>query len=111
MCVLHALIRPSCVSACVVACIYFSAFLYYGSILHSHLHIIMMCFFTIIQGEDLLAACSAGNIAAIIMLLQKGADIHYIGKVKNSVVRKTHGINNNMFLSTGWLDCSSSRNS
>ena len=78
----------------------------------SLLFCIMVAFiFTIVQGEDLLAACSAGNIAAINMLLQKGADIHYVGKVKNSVLKKTHGIDNNMFLSTGWLDCSSSRSS
>ena len=33
------------------------------------------------QGEELLSACSAGSTTDVSTLLEKGADVHFIGKV------------------------------
>lgn len=33
------------------------------------------------QGQNLLAACGAGNTTAVIILLQRGTDVHFIGNV------------------------------
>ena len=34
-----------------------------------------------LQGEELLSACSAGSTADVSALLEKGTDVHLIGKV------------------------------
>ena len=43
-----------------------------------HVHV-CTCLF---QGEELLSACSAGSTTDVSALLEKGADVHFIGKVK-----------------------------
>ena len=36
----------------------------------------------LVQGEELLSACCAGSTADVSALLEKGANVHFIGKVK-----------------------------
>lgn len=36
----------------------------------------------LLQGEELLTACSVENVADVNALLGKGADVHFFGKVE-----------------------------
>ena len=51
---------------------------YWKGVLHTCAHV-CTCLF---QGEELLSACSAGSMTDVSALLEKGADVHFSGKVK-----------------------------
>ena len=49
---------------------------------NNSMYILLFCLF---QGEELLIACSAGKKSDVSALLQKGADVHFLGKVNMSL--------------------------
>ena len=78
--------------------------------MHTCVHV-CTCLF---QGEELLSACSAGSTADVSTLLDKGANVHFIGKVKRvnavyTLYRDTviTGDSKVVFLSAEWFYCSS----
>ena len=60
----------------------FSLSYYWKGVLHTCVHV-CTCLF---QGEELLSACSAGSTADVRALLEKGTDVHFIGKVKRVIL-------------------------
>ena len=105
---LHAFTNLPRDSRCNVTCKL--AFTFTGRAYCIHVHVCTCVF----QGEELLSACSAGSTTDVSALLDKVADVHFIGKVKRVNTLYTlyrdiviTGDSKVVFLSTEWFYCSS----